>query len=61
MLDGVYRSELDGRRTAKAELLTHLLAAEGLHAAECIMVGDRAHDMRAAVHHAMKSAGVLWG
>ena len=61
LLDGVYGSELDGRRTDKTHLLAHLLAAENVHAGECIMIGDREHDMRAAVHHSMKSAGVLWG
>ena len=60
-LQGVYGSELDGRRADKVELLRHILAREGIDPATCAMVGDREYDMRAARAHGMLAVGVLWG
>jgi len=58
---GVYGSELDGTRTAKADVIGHLLACEGLSAEECVMVGDREHDAIGARAHGMRCIGVLYG
>jgi len=58
---GIYGPGLDGTLDDKSELLAHLLAREGLAGAECRMVGDRHHDVRAAGRNGVGSIGVLWG
>jgi phosphoglycolate phosphatase len=60
-LTRVYGSSLDGRLDDKADLLAHLLASEGLDGGECLMIGDRRHDIRAARQNGARSIGVLWG
>ncbi len=56
-----YGSELDGSNTDKVDLLQHIIKEEQLDPANCVMVGDRKHDMHAARYHGMRSIGVLWG
>lgn len=56
-----YGAELDGRRSDKGELIAALLAAEGLAPCSCVMVGDRAHDVRGAASNAVPCLGVLYG
>jgi phosphoglycolate phosphatase len=58
---GVYGSELDGARSNKTELLSHLLARELLRPESTFMVGDRAQDMLAAVANGAQPVGALWG
>jgi phosphoglycolate phosphatase len=60
-LSGVYGTSLDGRLDDKADLLAHLLASEGLQGEQCLMIGDRKHDVRAAQINGARSLGVLWG
>ena len=64
-LDGcftnLYGSELDGRLTDKRELLEHLLEEEGIHAASCLMIGDRKFDIQAANALGMTALAVAWG
>jgi phosphoglycolate phosphatase len=60
-LDGVYGVDLAGRLDDKVELLAHLVATEHLDPAHAIMIGDRAHDVRAARMNGARCAGVLWG
>lgn len=60
-LSNTYGSELDGKRTDKVELLSHITELEGLDPADCIMVGDREHDVIAGRYHGMAAIGVLWG
>ena len=60
-LDAVYGAELGGRLDDKAELMAALLSAERLEPASCIMIGDRAQDMRAGNAHHVETLGVLWG
>jgi phosphoglycolate phosphatase len=60
-LAGVYGVDLAGRLDDKVKLLAHLVATENLDPARAIMIGDRAHDIRAARVNGMRSAGVLWG
>lgn len=60
-LDAVHGSELDGSLTDKSSLLAHIIEQQGLEPLECIMAGDRKHDMSAARHHGMNAVGVLWG
>lgn len=61
LLEGVYGSELDGRRAAKADLIAHVLHEEGLDPARTVMVGDRHHDVRGARAHGVSTVGVTWG
>jgi phosphoglycolate phosphatase len=57
----VYGSELDGQRDDKAELLSYLLATEGIRPSGAVMIGDRAADIMAAKANGVRSIGVLWG
>ena len=60
-LDGVYGVDLAGCLDDKVKLLAHLVATERLDPAHAIMIGDRAHDIRAARMNGTRCAGVLWG
>jgi phosphoglycolate phosphatase len=60
-LAGVYGTSLDGRLDDKADLMAHLLARENLEGRQCLMIGDRRHDMRAAQRNGARTMGVLWG
>jgi len=57
----IYGPELDGLRADKADLLSYLLHQEKLIANDCVMIGDREHDIHAAQKNHIKSIGVLWG
>jgi len=57
----VYGSELSGHRSAKSELIAHILEEEGLSASETVMIGDRSHDLVGANANEVASIGVLWG
>lgn len=57
----VYGSEADGTRSAKAELIAHILEGEGLEASDVAMVGDRKHDLIGANANGVAGVGVLWG
>ena len=54
-------SELDGRRTAKADIITEALARLDRPTTGTVMIGDRSHDVRGAVAVGVGSIGVLWG
>ena len=58
---GVYGAEPGGGLDRKQDLLTHILAIERLAASECVMLGDRFHDIEAAKANAIRSIGALWG
>ncbi len=58
---GIYGSEFDGTRSYKADLLQFLMQQETLRPEECVMVGDRGHDMIAAIKNQVAAVGVLWG
>ena len=60
-LDGIYGADLAGRFDDKVKLLAHLAATEGIDPERAIMIGDRAHDVRAARMNGSRSVGVLWG
>ncbi len=59
--EAVYGSELDGTRTDKTHLLAHLLTETGHNPADCMMIGDRKHDIIGAQSNNITSVGVLWG
>jgi phosphoglycolate phosphatase len=55
-------AELDGSRQDKAEVITHALALAGLDPSpDCVMIGDREHDIRGAKRTGLSSIGVTWG
>ncbi len=53
--------EMDGTRNDKGDLLAYALNELGLEARDCVMVGDRHHDIDAAKKVEMPSIGVTWG
>ena len=58
---GIYGSELDGSRTDKTSLVSHILQRESIVSSETFMIGDRKHDMIAAEANGVFGLGVLWG
>lgn len=59
--DAAYGAELDGRREDKGDLIAHILAEKELDPADCVMWGDRKHDVAGAMRHAIPTIGALWG
>ena len=57
----VYGAMPGGGLDRKADLLGYILAEERFAAAECVMLGDRYHDIEAAKANGMRSIGALWG
>ncbi|WP_346909653.1 HAD hydrolase-like protein [uncultured Roseibium sp.] len=57
----VYGSELDGTRSAKADLIAFILEQESIASTDCIMVGDRKHDLIGAKANKVAALGVTWG
>ena len=64
-LDGyfetVFGSELDGTRVHKTDLLAHALEVAGVAPKDCVMIGDREHDMIGARNNGIFGIGVLYG
>ncbi len=60
-LRGVYGAEPGGGLDHKQDLLANILTVEQLRAPDCIMLGDRLHDIEAATANAIRSVGALWG
>lgn len=55
-------SELNGQRIAKTEVIEYALKALDITDREnCVMIGDRLHDINGAKKSNMRSIGVLWG
>lgn len=55
-------SELDGTRTAKAEVILEVMKQLHLSSADgCVMIGDRSHDIIGANENNMDSIGVTFG
>jgi phosphoglycolate phosphatase len=57
----IFGSELDGTRSDKTSLITHILQAELIDPSETSMIGDRKHDMIGAKENDIYGFGVLWG
>lgn len=57
----VYGSGEGGALGHKPELLAHLIAEEGLHPAQTLMIGDTHYDMEAARANDLTAIGVSWG
>lgn len=56
-----YGSELNGDRTNKAELIAYIIEKEQLNPAECLMVGDREHDIFGARRNGIETIAVEYG
>lgn len=59
--DVIYGSELTGERTNKGDLIEYILQQEQLDPAECLMVGDREHDIFGARRFAIETIAVEYG
>ena len=59
--DLVGAATLDGARRTKAEVLRYVLERTGAHPEECVLVGDRMHDILGAHEVGMKCIAVLVG
>lgn len=57
----VYGSELNGTRSDKIALITHILTCEAIAANDTVMIGDRKYDMIGAQQNGVGTIGVLWG
>ncbi len=57
----VYGSELDGKRSNKADLIAQILSRESLSPNTVCMVGDRLHDILGAKANGVLPVGVTWG
>lgn len=57
----VHGSEFDGRWADKAELIAHVLEVEQLDPANCVMIGDRRHDIEGARKSHVPVVAVAWG
>jgi phosphoglycolate phosphatase len=57
----VHGAELTGEREAKADLIRHILATEGVAPESAWMVGDRKYDVEGARANGLPCFGVLWG
>ena len=59
--DAVHGSELDGTRADKSDLLSWVIAEEGIAAERATMIGDRHYDIRGARNNGLRAVGVLYG
>ncbi len=60
--DAVAGSEMDGSRTKKAEVVERALMLLGNpDVRECVMIGDREHDVLGGAAHGMDTIGVTFG
>ncbi|MFZ7792206.1 HAD-IA family hydrolase [Acinetobacter lwoffii] len=57
----IHGSELNGDRTNKAELIEYILAQQQLQADQCMMVGDREHDIFGARQNGIDTIAVNYG
>lgn len=56
-----FGSELDGTRSAKADLIAHILAETGADPARAFMMGDRDKDVAGALANNVTLIGAGWG
>ena len=58
---GIYGSELDGTRKNKRDVISYCIECEQLDYSDCIMIGDRKHDVIGAHENDIPCIGVLYG
>lgn len=61
LFDFIAGSELNGGRIKKAEVIARAMSSLGATPEECVMIGDREHDIIGAKTHGITSVGVLFG
>ena len=59
--DFVGGSDMEQIRGTKAAVIAYVLQATGQDPGDCIMIGDRHHDVTGAKTHNISTVGVLWG
>ena len=59
--EAVFGSELDGTRNDKRDLLAWALPQAAASPEASVMIGDRGHDGRGALHNGLRFVGVLYG
>lgn len=60
--DGIYGATLDSSRVAKADVIRYALESACVtDKDECVMIGDRHHDIDGALECGLHSIGVTWG
>lgn len=59
--EAIHGTELSDRTCDKADLVMVALKVTGAHAANAVMVGDRAEDIGAARTHGIRAVGAGWG
>lgn len=57
----IYGALPNGAIDHKPEMLAHILATEGIDAADTVMVGDRRFDIEGAIANNIRGIGALWG
>ena len=57
----IFGSELDGRLREKADLIAHILESRQIGRSQCMMVGDRKHDIIGAQANDLPTIGVAYG
>lgn len=58
---GVYGATLDGSLKNKGDVIAHCIKQEQLNIQDCMMVGDRQHDIVGAHQYQIPCIGVLYG
>ncbi len=61
LISTVYGSELDGRYSDKSYLIARILDETRLKPTDCLMNGDRKHDIIGVLTNRVSAIGVLWG
>ena len=59
--DVVAGASMDEKRNKKGDVIKYALEKGGFSAQDCIMIGDREHDIFGAGNFGIKGIGVLWG
>lgn len=59
--EAIHGAELDGSRSEKHEVIGWLMQQQRIDSRDCVMVGDRHHDIAGASANAIPAIGVLWG
>ncbi len=54
-------ASLDSSRNTKGKVIKHILDELSIPASECLMIGDRFHDVEGAREHGIDCLGVLYG
>jgi len=61
LFEAAYGAELDGRFDDKGDLIALILSERALDPNECVMLGDRKHDVTGAALNGVPAIGALWG